>query len=343
MSEKRNDQEKAKKKDQSHGFGTPMSSAWGFLSPLIIAVVALTAGLLLPSLSSCKNNNSAKTVIIYTSQDEEYAAPIFKDFETATGITVKPVYDSEAVKTVGLVNRLLAESSNPQCDVFWNNEELRTRLLASKNIFRETNGWVLMGWRSRRLAVNTNLLSLDKAPQTFLETTNAAWLGKVALAYPFFGTTATHFLCLRQVWGDAAWQDWCRALANNKPFIVDGNSVAAKQAGGGEALIAFTDSDDAFAEQREGAKITTLPLASDSLIIHNTAGICRGAPHPEAAQKLLDYLRSEAVQQKLVDNHALESATPADPKTQPGLHVDWDALLKDMDTATEEMKKIFLR
>ena len=41
---------------------------------------------------------------------------------------VRAVYDSEAVKTVGLVNRLIAEKANPQCDLFWNNEEFGLHL-----------------------------------------------------------------------------------------------------------------------------------------------------------------------------------------------------------------------
>jgi iron(III) transport system substrate-binding protein len=241
------------------------------------------------------------------------------------------------------VNRLLAENSNPQCDVFWNNEELRTRLLASRGIFRETNGWVLMGYRTRRIVVNTNLLSLDKAPRLFADATNEIWRGKFALAYPMFGTTATHFLALRQAWGDAAWQAWCRALVANKPFLLDGNSVAVKQVGGGEALFGFTDSDDVASEQREGLPVSTVPLGGDSLIVHNTAGVIRAAPHPAEAQRLFEYKQSAGVQQKLVDKRALQSATPADPKTQPGLKVDWDALLRDLDSGTKEMEQIFLR
>ncbi len=313
---------------------------------LRMAVVSLfLCSLVLPGIFAvgCKPAATNSTVIIYTSQDEEYADPIFRDFEKQTGIQVKAVYDSEAVKTVGLVNRLLAENSNPQCDVFWNNEELRTRLLASRNIFRETNGWVLMGYRTRRLVINTNLLPAAKAPVRFSDATNEMWRGKVALAYPLFGTTATHFLALRQYWGDAAWQAWCRALIANKPFLVDGNSVAVKQVGGGEALIGFTDSDDAASEQREGLPVVTLPLTDESLIVHNTAGVVRGAPHPEAAQRLFEYLQSAPVQQVLVDKKALESAVPGDPKTNAGLKVDWDALLRDLDSGTEEMKAIFLR
>ena len=282
-------------------------------------------------------------MVIYTSQDEEYAEPIFKAFEKETGIRVKWVFDSEAVKTVGLANRLLAESGHPQCDVFWNNEELRTRFLASKNVFRETNGWVLLGWRSRRLIVNTNLLSLEKSPRTFGEATNEIWRGKLAVAYPFSGTTPTHFLALRQLWGDAGWQAWCRALAANKPFLVDGNSVVAKMVGAGEASFGFTDSDDTVAEQADGKPVVAMPMVPETLVIHNTAGVVRGAPHPaEAAQKLFEYLQSEEVQQILVKKKALESATPGDPKELPGLKVDWDVLLKDLDKGTEEMKGIFL-
>jgi iron(III) transport system substrate-binding protein len=283
------------------------------------------------------------TVIIYTSQDEEYSEPIFKNFTAKTGIKVKAVFDSEAVKTVGLANRLLAESSHPQCDVFWNNEELRTRLLASRNVFRETNGWALMGYRSRRLIVNTNLLSLDKAPRSFSEATNVMWRGKVALAYPFSGTTPTHFLALRQLWGDAGWQAWCRALAANKPFLVDGNSVVARLVGKGEAWFGFTDSDDTAAEQADGKPVVAIPLGPESLIIHNTIGVVRGAPHPVEAQKLFEYLQSAEVQQLLVQKKATESAVPGEPKDLAGVKVDWDALLKDLEVGTAEMKGIFLR
>ena len=95
-------------------------------------------------------------VVAYCAQDQVYAEKIFADFEKQTGIRVLAVYDSEAVKTVGLANRLLAEQRHPQCDVFWGNEEMRTRLLAAKGVFRETNGWAAFGYRSRRLVINTN-------------------------------------------------------------------------------------------------------------------------------------------------------------------------------------------
>jgi iron(III) transport system substrate-binding protein len=284
-----------------------------------------------------------QTVVVYTSQDEVFAEPIFKEFENQTGIQVRPVYDSEAVKTVGLVNRLLTEKDNPQCDVFWNNEEFRTRQLAAHDIFRQTNGWTHLGYRTRRLVINTQLLPATNAPRTFSDITNTFWRGKAALAYPLFGTTSTHFLALRQKWGDAAWQKWCRALVANQPFLMDGNSVVVKQVSRGEALFGFTDSDDIAGAQREGFHVAPLPTTEETLFVPNTVGVIRDCPHPEAAQRLFAFISDPKVSQKLVELHALEGATLDPARAATGLQVDWDALLRDLGPATEEMNQIFLR
>ena len=294
------------------------------------------------------------TVVIYAAQDQVYAEPILHEFEKETGIKVKAVYDSEAVKTVGLANRLLAERSHPQCDVFWGNEEMRTRQLAAQNVFRETNGWAAFGYRSRRIVSNTNFVGraelplgqdaqqrVPTAPSSLLELTNEIWRGKVALAFPQFGTTATHFHALRQLWGEAAWLAWCRALAANKPFVVDGNSMVVKFVGRGEAWIGLTDSDDVFAGQREGAPVTMLPINEEQLLIPNTVGVIRNAPHSANAQKLLEYLQQRKVAEKLVAANALEDTTYKTNAT--ALNPDWDALLRELETTTKQLNEIFLR
>ena len=281
-------------------------------------------------------------VTIYASQDQVYAEPILREFTKQTGIKIRALYDSEAVKTVGLANRLLAERSHPQCDLFWNNEELRTRQLAAKGVFRETNAWAPVGFRSRRLVVNTNKVSLSSAPHSVQEITNEVWRGKVALAYPLFGTTVTHFLALRQSWGEANWQLWCRALQANKPFLVDGNSVAAQFVARGEAWIGLTDSDDIAAEQRDGAPIAALPLGPESLLIRNTVAVAAGARHPEAAQRLFEFLQRREVAQQLAAMNALEGIATSEVST-PTLEVKWDPLLGDLGAATETLKQIFLR
>lgn len=281
-------------------------------------------------------------VVIYAAQDQVYAEPILREFTRQSGIEVRPLFDSEAVKTVGLANRLLQERSHPQCDVFWGNEELRTRQLAARETFRETNGWAPFGYRSRRIVVNTNLLHLAAAPRSLLDLTNAAWRGKVAVGYPLFGTTSAHFLALRQAWGESNWLQWNRALQSNQIFLVDGNSVVVRLVGRGEAPIGLTDSDDIAAGQAQGWPVAAMPLTSEALLIPNTVALIRNAPHPEAARKLFDYLQSPEVRNKLVAANALESA--ANPgRSVPHLEVNWTEVLRDLGSATTNLSRIFLR
>lgn len=317
-------------------------------------------------LAACGGRKQA-VVVAYIAQDQIFAEPLLAEFTRQTGIRVRPVFDSEAVKTVGLANRLLAERARPQADVFWGNEELRTRQLAAQGVWREARGWVAFGHRSRRLVINTNFVRWGQAPsspalaptatpdrpagtpptplappRSLLDLTHPHWRGRVALAYPLFGTTATHFLALRQHWGQARWEAWCRALAANQPFVVDGNSVVARFVAKGEAWVGLTDSDDITAVQREGAPVAALPLTEESLLIPNTVAVVRGAPHPDAAEQLFAWLQRPEVAAQLVAAGALEGAEPAVPGVKT-LQPDWPRLIAEIEAATHQLKGIFLR
>lgn len=309
---------------------------------------AALALLVLAGLSGC-GRDPARKVVAYIAQDQVFAEPLLAEFTRQTGIRVRTVFDSEAVKTVGLANRLLAERARPQADVFWGNEELRTRQLAARGLWCETHGWAAFGHRSRRIMVNTNHVALSgtvpgrlPAPTSLLELTNAVWRGRVALAYPLFGTTATHFLALRQHWGAERWEAWCRALAANQPLVVDGNSVVAKLVAKGEAWVGLTDSDDLRAVQRDGAPVAALPWNDETLLIPNTVAVVRDAPHPEAAEALFAWLQRPEVAARLVAAGALEGIETA-PAAGSTLTPDWSRLVAEVEAVTDQLKTIFLR
>ncbi|MBU0616198.1 MAG: iron transporter, partial [Planctomycetes bacterium] len=96
---------------------------------MMLRVLTLTAALA-ALLRGCEQQaqspgQSADTaldeVVVYTALDRQFSEPILADFTAQTGIKVRPVYDTESTKTVGLVNRIRAEKVRPRCDVFWNN------------------------------------------------------------------------------------------------------------------------------------------------------------------------------------------------------------------------------
>jgi iron(III) transport system substrate-binding protein len=304
--------------------------------PLLLAVLVAAVG---SSVWLALKGNQKNFVVIYTSQDQQFAEPILNEFAKQTGIKVRAVYDSEAVKTVGLAQRLIAEAKHPQCDLWWSNESLRTQQLARRGIL-DSNSIVQFGFRSRRMVINTNKLALAAAPKSLVELTNVQWRGKVALAYPMFGTTSAQFIALRKHWGAEKWEQWCRALAANKPFLVDGNSVVVRLIGRGEAAVGLTDFDDIAAGQREGLPIVALPLSEESLLIPNSVAVVHGAPHAADAKGLLQHITSDAILARLVEASALEGKSP-ESAAHPG--VNWDALLDDLEPATKQMRGIFLR
>ena len=102
-------------------------------------------------------SSSGDSVTVYTSQDQVYAEPILQRFEQETGVRVRAVYDSEVVKTVGLINRLIAEKNHPRCDLFWNNEAFRTHQLAARGVLAVGVPIESFGARTRQWVWNTKI------------------------------------------------------------------------------------------------------------------------------------------------------------------------------------------
>jgi ABC-type Fe3+ transport system substrate-binding protein len=84
-----------------------------------------------------------------------------------------------------------------------------------------------------------------------------------------------------------------------------------------------------------------LLINDEQLLIPNTVGVIRNAPHPANAQKLFEYLQRRKVSEKLVQANALENATYGTDATT--MKPDWDALLRDLETTTKQLNEIFLR
>src|SRR5512147_1793341 len=97
---------------------------------LIVVLIAVIAAVLWRVFAP----GSADTVVAYVSHDQVFSEPILKDFERDSGIKVLAVYDTEETKSAGVTNRLIAEKSNPQADVYWANEPIRAEVLRQQAI-----------------------------------------------------------------------------------------------------------------------------------------------------------------------------------------------------------------
>ena len=260
----------------------------------------------------------AKEVVIYTSVDQVFSEPILKVFQKKTKIKVKALYDVEAAKTVGLVNRLIAEKGSPKADVFWNSEVSRTILLARKGLltpypsiqwrsfpdsFKDKDGyWTGFAARARILLYHKNMIEERNVPTSIFDLTDARWKEKVTIAYPLFGTTATHIAALYTLIGQEKTESYLKRLVENRVVVVDGNSVTRDLVVEGKVPIGFTDTDDAYVAISKGKPVKMIYPDRNgigTLLIPNTVALIKSGPHPEEGKKLMDYLLSEEVEKAL--------------------------------------------
>lgn len=307
------------------------------LTATVRLAVALGLGLAL-GLTACRPSGPA--VVVYAAQDRVFAEPVFREYTRRTGTDIRAVHDNEAVKTTGLANRLMAEAARPLADLWWSNEEMRTRQLARKGVLEP--GWRTFGHRRRVFVVNSNQAGQVPMPSSLLELTNPAYRGRIALAYPVFGTTATHLLVLRQRWGTSTWEAWCRALAANRPILVDGNSVVVRMVARGDVELGLTDSDDVAFGRREGLPVSAVPLApGDGLVIPNTLARVTGSTRTAWLPPLEEYLAGREVRDALVKVGALD---PGPPPEEPGLdEAGWDRVIEELDTGLRWLESSFVR
>lgn len=199
--------------------------------------------------------------------------------------------------------------------------------------------WFGFAARARVLIVNTNLVrpaqsggdgpALHVLPDSIYDLADPKWRGRTGIAKPLFGTTASHVACLFAKLGP---DDARRLLASfkaNDIQIASGNKSCAQMVSAGVLAFGLTDTDDAIIEREAGKPVAivfpdgaapvrpAVPAASRSaadgaapaasapapgmgtLLLPNTLAVIKGAPHPSAAAKLIDFLLSPEVEARL--------------------------------------------
>ena len=338
-----------------------------------LAVATATILAVLCSVLSGCLPRSNQEVIVYTALDSEFSEPVFADFTARTGIAVRPKFDTESTKTVGLAQAIITERDRPRCDVFWNNEILNTLRLERRGLldvyrspsarsypamYRSADGlWHGFAARARVLVVNTELVSGAERPTSIRDLTDPKWRGKAALAKPLFGTTATHAACLFAHWGDDGAKQFFEEVKANDVRILSGNKQVALSVAAGRLAFGLTDTDDAMIEVEKGMPIAIVyPDQGDqglgTLFIPNTLAVIKGGPNGQSARRLVDYLLSPAVEARLAAGPSaqipLNPEVTAEvrvetPHTIKAMQVDFSAAAEKWNTAAGFLRDEFAR
>ncbi len=261
--------------------------------------------------------NSA--VVVYCAHDSVFADSILRDFEQKTGVKLAIKYDTEATKSLGLVELLLAEKDAPRCDLFWNNELLGTAELAERGLLAPYRGsgweripaqwkdpdgrWGGFGARLRVHISNTKETHGEITPGStalleparFKLGANKPPLARTAIAKPLYGTTLTHYTVLWARWGPDQLKAWHHEVRELGLREVNGNGAVKDLVAQGACDSGLTDTDDFFDAKDAKAPVAMAPVRFEdgaTICIPNTVAVINGAPHAELARHLADYLLS---------------------------------------------------
>src|SRR6266568_6248436 len=234
---------------------------------LVIAVTAALIAAAALSLPGCFSKGR-QSVVVYVSEDQVFSEPILKDFERETGITVKPVFDTEESKSTGVTNRLIAEKDNPQADVYWANEPVRADALKQRGIstpylspsaegiadqFKDPDHyWTGFSARARVLLVNT---SSTIKPAGIMAYTQPPAKGRAAIANPLFGTTTDYVAALFTIWGDDRAKTFMNDMKNNSVKMTTSNGESTDFVATGQVDFSLVDTDDAVNTKKQGKPV----------------------------------------------------------------------------------------
>jgi iron(III) transport system substrate-binding protein len=250
-------------------------------------------------------------VVLYSANDDTVNKLVADGFKQATGITVNVISTGSGV----LFRRIASEQENPQADVVWgvssallkqNSKFFQAYAVKGRETvlpqYRDANDlWVGTNIQIVTINQNTKSIAAASGPKTWDDLLDPKWKDKIAYTDPansgFSYAAATALLSL---WGDndAAWAKFAKLVGNTKvlnrsTLVFDGN-------GSGEYPLGISLEYAGNLWAHNGAPVQVNYPTDGTMALAEGAAIIKGAPDPEPARALMDYLASKPTQEALL-------------------------------------------
>jgi iron(III) transport system substrate-binding protein len=317
---------------------------------------------------------SGAKVVLYCATDREIAQDLIDQFEKETGIKVEAKFDTEAAKSVGLVQAIRQEKGHPQCDVFWGGGAFFCTIMANDgclavvpNDLIQAEGtaphdalgrWLGFAAAYRVLIVNTNVLAPEGRPHSYLDLTAPRFKGHVGIATPLFGGMAAHVAALFSNLGEAKGRQWLADLKKNDCALCAGMADVKNRVASGELWFGLTSTIDAHVAVDGGKPVVVIfpdqePGEIGCLNGYNTVALVAGAPHPKEAERLIRFLMTTRTEKILAagpgQNVGLLPESVAQdvrpswiPRDLRKMDVDWSEAVKAHPLATKAIQEILM-
>jgi len=298
------------------------------------SMIALTAGILW--LTAAGAWAAGNTLNAYSIWPENWARPMFEEFEKATGIKVNFVRFSSGEALA----RVIAEKANPQVDVLFGGPVETFSAGIAEGVFepykppafnvlaprfKDPDGyWVGIADDPLVFMTNKKFLAESKLapPASWNDLLNPAYKGMLQMADArTSGTAVTRIFSILEVFGrdEAKAFDYMKKLrANVQVYTKSGGGgtipVGLGQAGGGIFFIV-----DALKTQQEGYDVAISFPQEGIGTATEAIALIKGAKNPDTARKMIDWASSPAMQNLLAKHKINFPPAHPDVKIEPGL------------------------
>ncbi len=167
---------------------------------------------------------------------------------------------------------------------------------------------------------NKNLVPEKEVPTSVLQLTDPKWKGKLAIAGTRERTTLAWVSALVAEKGEPFTRNYIKGLMANGLKILSDNTEVWQGVGRGEFAIGLTNSPNYYLAKNAAMPVGVVyPDQTDgglgTPISPNAVAIIKGAPHPDAARRFIDFLLSPDGQRVLV---LADYEIPLIPGIDPG-------------------------
>ena len=202
--------------------------------------------------------------------------------------------------------------------------------------FKEKDS-LITPWRVLPISIlyNTELVKSGDIPKTFDDLLNPKWMGKISIPDPTRHTTTAQFLWnLRKFKGDT-WLDYVKALAKQKPVLVESLAPVTTTIIKGEALVGITYIK--YIKQYKGP-VDYIPM-DQHLTDPNYLSLSAKASHSNAAKLYIDFACSPEGQKEIAEDGEFVLAPGVYPPIKDADKVAPKMVFMD-NPSEEEFKKL---
>ena len=289
----------------------PLFAAFLFVS-IVVVIGACSNGVI------GGGGGSSGRLVVYSGRSESLVGPLFRKFETATGIELAVKYGS----TTEMAATLLEEGDNSPADVYFAQDPGglgivdKAAMLGQlpEDILRQVPAWaksprgrwVGISGRARVVVYNTDRLSEDDLPESIEEFASEEWKGRVGWA-PTNASFQAMVTAMRVMWGEERTIAWLRAMQANEPKEYPKNTPIVAATESGEVDVGLVNHYYLYRflkESGEGFAARNYHPTSggpDSLVMVAGAGILESSSNRPDAEKFINYLLSMEAQNYFVN------------------------------------------